>query len=56
MTRRNILRQVNVNDWHAGQDIHLLSALAAMLQLGQSQSGFSNALAWATARAQSVPP
>lgn len=41
MTRRNILRQADENDWHTGQDIHLLSALAALLHdLGKASQAF----------------
>ncbi|MFZ3160627.1 MAG: HD domain-containing protein, partial [Rhodoferax sp.] len=41
MTRRNILRQGDENDWHTGQDIHLLSALAALLHdLGKASQAF----------------
>jgi CRISPR-associated endonuclease/helicase Cas3 len=41
MTRRNILRQGDENDWHTGQDIHLLSALAALLHdLGKACQAF----------------
>jgi len=41
MTRRNILRQGDEDDWHTGQDIHLLSALAALLHdLGKASEAF----------------
>ena len=40
-TRRNILRQKDENDWHTGQDIHLLTALAALLHdLGKASAAF----------------
>lgn len=41
MTRRNVLRREDENDWHTGQDIHLLSALAALLHdLGKASQAF----------------
>ena len=40
-TTRNILRQRDENDWHTGQDIHLLTALAALLHdLGKASLAF----------------
>lgn len=40
-TKRNILRQRDENDWHTGQDIHLLTALAALLHdLGKASQAF----------------
>ena len=40
-TQRNILRQNDENDWHTGQDIHLLTALAALLHdLGKASLAF----------------
>jgi CRISPR-associated endonuclease/helicase Cas3 len=40
-TQRNILRQRDENDWHTGQDIHLLTALAALLHdLGKASQAF----------------
>ena len=40
-TERNILRQRDENDWHTGQDIHLLAALAALLHdLGKASEAF----------------
>ncbi len=40
-TTRNILRQRDENDWHTGQDIHLLTALAALLHdLGKASQAF----------------
>lgn len=40
-TQRNVLRQQDENDWHTGQDIHLLTALAALLHdLGKASQAF----------------
>ncbi len=40
-TQRNILRGNDENDWHTGQDIHLLAALAALLHdLGKASRAF----------------
>ena len=40
-TQRNILRSHDENDWHTGQDIHLLAALAALLHdLGKASRAF----------------
>ena len=40
-TQRNIIRQRDENDWHTGQDIHLLTALAALLHdLGKASQAF----------------
>lgn len=40
-TERNILRQRDENDWHTGQDIYLLAALAALLHdLGKASEAF----------------
>ena len=40
-TTRNILRQNDENDWHTGQAIHLLTALAALLHdLGKASLAF----------------
>jgi CRISPR-associated endonuclease/helicase Cas3 len=40
-TQRNILRGQDENDWHTGEDIHLLTALAALLHdLGKSSRAF----------------
>lgn len=40
-TRRNILRNHDENDWHTGQDIALLTALAALLHdLGKACAAF----------------
>jgi CRISPR-associated endonuclease/helicase Cas3 len=40
-TQRNVLRQKDENDWHTGQDIHLLTALAALLHdLGKASQAF----------------
>lgn len=44
-TRRNVLRSQDENDWHSGEDIHLLSALAALLHdLGKSCAAFQKRL------------
>ena len=38
---KNVLRQNDENDWHTGQDIHLLTALAALLHdLGKASEAF----------------
>lgn len=40
-TQRNVLRSHDENDWHTGQDIHLLTALAALLHdLGKASRAF----------------
>lgn len=40
-TTRNILRSQDENDWHTGEDIHLLTALAALLHdLGKACRAF----------------
>lgn len=40
-TQRNILRGSDENDWHTGQDIHLLAGLAALLHdLGKASRAF----------------
>lgn len=40
-TQRNVLRGNDENDWHTGQDIHLLAALAALLHdLGKASQAF----------------
>lgn len=40
-TQRNILRTNDENDWHTGQDIHLLAGLAALLHdLGKASRAF----------------
>ena len=40
-TMRNILRRQDENDWHTGEDIHLLTALAALLHdLGKACRAF----------------
>lgn len=40
-TQRNVLRSNDENDWHTGQDIHLLAALAALLHdLGKASQAF----------------
>jgi len=40
-TTRNILRREGENDWHTGEDIHLLTALAALLHdLGKACRAF----------------
>ncbi|MFM9880190.1 MAG: type I-F CRISPR-associated helicase Cas3f [Burkholderiaceae bacterium] len=40
-TQRNVLRQCDENDWHTGEDIHLLTALAALLHdLGKASQAF----------------
>lgn len=45
-TQRNILRRDDENDWHSGEDIHLLAALAALLHdLGKACAAFQQRLA-----------
>lgn len=40
-TTRNVLRRQDENDWHTGEDIHLLTALAALLHdLGKACRAF----------------
>ena len=40
-TARDVLRQVDENDWHSREDIHLLTALAALLHdLGKACAAF----------------
>lgn len=40
-TTRNVLRKEGENDWHTGEDIHLLTALAALLHdLGKASASF----------------
>ncbi|MEX8505884.1 type I-F CRISPR-associated helicase Cas3f [Leptothrix ochracea] len=40
-TSRNILRRQDENDWHSGEDIHLLTGLAALLHdLGKASAAF----------------
>ena len=40
-TTKNVLRMNDENDWHTGQDIHLLTALAALLHdLGKASEAF----------------
>lgn len=40
-TTRDVLRLKDENDWHTGQDIHLLTALAALLHdLGKASTAF----------------
>ncbi|MFM2067099.1 MAG: hypothetical protein RLZZ584_2008 [Pseudomonadota bacterium] len=40
-TTRNVLRSEDENDWHSGEDIHLLTALAALLHdLGKACQAF----------------
>ncbi len=45
-TQRNVLRGQDQNDWHTGDDIHLLTALAALLHdLGKASQAFQWRLA-----------
>lgn len=44
-TTRNVLRMEDENDWHTGQDIHLLTTLAALLHdLGKASKAFQKRL------------
>lgn len=44
-TRRNILRSEDENDWHSGEDILLLTAMAALLHdLGKASDAFQQRL------------
>lgn len=40
-TQRNVLRQEDENDWHSGEDIHLLAAMASLIHdLGKACAAF----------------
>ena len=44
-TARNVLRKEGENDWHTGEDIHLLTGLAALLHdLGKASASFQSRL------------
>lgn len=52
MTRRNILRAQDENDWHSGEDIRLLARLAALFHdLGKANEAFQSKLTKAQALA-----
>jgi CRISPR-associated endonuclease/helicase Cas3 len=49
ITRRNILRTADENDWHTQEDIRLLTELAALLHdIGKANDAFQNKLTSAT--------